>query len=538
MIGLVSVALSVVVIVACGGYGGNPSSMSSGTSSQGAPSGTSGSNSGVSTTPPSMVATGAITGFGSVHLNGLRFETTSAAITVDGKGATQGDLHAGQFIQVKGHHDATRNQDVADEIDFRGNAVGTVGAVDTTAQTLVVLGQTVHVSADTSFDDDISPASLAGIQVGDFVEVSGMTVMDGSIQATRIERKPAGTSFQVIGTATSTDSMAKTLKINALVVDFSGATLVDFPASGPKDGDIVEATGTALSSGGALLAMRLELRSGKDLKPDGNGQVEVEGLISRFASSSDFDVAGRKVSTSSSTSFDGGAAGDLALNVSVEVEGTLDAAGTIAATKVEIRRPADARITGQVDSVDAANGKVVVLGIQITVDSMTRFEDHGSGKVDTFSLADVHTGDWLEVRGQAASASGTALAAARVDRVQAQSNVELMGVVASAAQPNFKILSRTVATTSATHFNHGLTAATFFANPVGKTVSVKGSWNGTVLSADDVQIGDDDDGHDGNNDNEGPGGGNDGGSNGGDNGGNGGNDGGNGGGNSGHGGGN
>lgn len=487
-----------------------------------APSGTS-SGSGTSSTSspaPAMAAAGPITGFGTVHLNGLVFETTSATIMIDGQAGTQDDLRAGQFIQVKGHHDATQNQDFADQIDFRGNVIGPVSAIDTTAQTLVVLGQTVHVTEDTSFDDDISPASLAGISVGTVVEVSGMASTDGSIQATRIDSQVAGTRpLQVIGAAAATDSTARTLKINALVVDFSTATLVNFPAGGPQDGDLVEAIGTTLSSAGALVATRLELRTARVVAPpDNNSQVDVQGLISRFASATDFDVAGLKVSTSSSTTFTGGSAADLGLNVSVEVEGMVDSSGTIEATNVQVRRPVDARLTGPVDSVDAAHGTVVVLGIQITVDLLTRYEDHGSGRVNTFNLAFVHAGDWLEVRGEATSAAGTSLEATRIDRVQRQSQVQLMGVVVSASQPFFKVLGTNVATDSSTSFNHGLNARSFFAgDPVGETVSITGTWDGSVLTAGDVNIGDDN-GDDDDNDNSGPGnGGNDGGNDGGGN---------------------
>ena len=541
-VGCASLVVATVSLAACGGYGGSgsnysgsntpppggstPATGTSGGASSGTSSGTS-AGSGTSTPPapgPSMAAVGPITGFGTVHLNGLVFDTSGAAITIDGQSATQDDLRAGYYIQVKGHHDATQNQDFADQIDFRGNVIGPVTAIDATAQTLIVLGQTVHVTEDTSFDDDISPASLAGVSVGDFVEVSGMALADGSIRATRIESKVAGTALlQVIGTAASTDSTAQTLKINALVVNFSSATLVDFPDSGPKDGDVVEAQGITLSSSGELNATRLELRSGKEVVPDGNGQVAVDGLISRFASATDFDVAGRKVSTSSSTVFDGGTAADLALNVSVEIEGTLDASGTIQASRVEIRRPVDARLTGPVDSVDAAHGKVVVLGIQISVDLMTRYEDHASSRVNTFNLTYVHAGDWLEVRGEATTAAGTSLEAMRVDRVQPQSEVQLMGVVAAASPPNFQVLATTVATTSNTSFNHGLNVSNFFANdPVGETVSIRGTWDGSVLTADDVNIGDDN-GDDDDNRGPGNGGGEDGGNGGGgDDGGNGG----------------
>jgi len=216
---------------------------------------------------------------------------------------------------------------MAEEIDFRGNIQGPVTAVDTGAQTLAVLGQTVVITAATSVDDDINPVSLAGISVGDILEISGMTAADGTVQATRIERKPAGTGFQIIGTVTSTDAMAKTLMINALVVNFSAAMLVDFPTTGPKDGDLVEATGTSLDASGALVATRLELRTGMDFRAAAAARSEIEGLITRFASATDFDVSGRPVNTSSSTSFAGGSAGDLALNLRIEVEGTVNTAG-------------------------------------------------------------------------------------------------------------------------------------------------------------------------------------------------------------------
>ena len=94
-------------------------------------------------------------------------------------------------------------------------------------------------------------------------------------------------------------------------------------------------------------------------------------------------------------------------------------------------------MAGQVDSVDAAAGVVVVMGIHISIDAMARFEDHRSLHTQTFSLADVHSGDWLEIRGAPSSVSGNSVAAMRVDRLQPQINVRLSGAVGSLAQPNF-----------------------------------------------------------------------------------------------------
>jgi uncharacterized membrane protein YgcG len=461
------------------------------------------------------MSVGAITSFGSVILNGIEYQTTNTTISIDGKVASQADLHVGDFIEVHGHHDPNANQDIADQIEFRGNVAGPVSAIDTANETLVVLGQTIVVSAETSFDDSISPAGLAGIKVGAVLEISGMRAPDGTIHATRIEPAAAGAGLQVIGTASATDTAAKTLKINSLTVDFAAATLVDFPATGPKDGDLVEAIGATVEASGALKATSLELRTGKGVQPVANDNLRLEGLITRFASPSDFDVAGLHVTTTSNTVFDGGSATDLALNVSVEIEGSVNSAGVIVAAKVQIRRPADVRIMAQVDAVDTKAGTLKLLGVQFSVNYMTRFEDHGDQRIYTFKLSDIHVGDWLEVRGTAAAAgSGGMVMATRIDRRQHQSTVELLGPVTAVARPDFTVLSVNVATTYQTQFNHGLKADTFFnASLVGKIARVEGYWDGTTLTATDVNLGDDDDGGD-----DHGGGGNDGG--GGDGGGN------------------
>ncbi len=481
-------AVVATVLVACGGGGGMPGSQ--------APS---------ANAAPAGVSVGAITGFGSVHVNGKKFQTTSATIHIDGRSAAQNELHVGDVIEVKGHHDAMNNTDVAEAIEVHSNVIGPVGSIDTLGGKVVVLGQTVVVSALTSFDDAIVPAALSAIVVGDILRVSGSTATNGDIQATRIERKPAGTAFRVNGTAAATDATLKSLRINALTVDFSAATLMDFPSAGPADGDLVEAVGTALGGAGQLLATRLERRSGKELKAEQGGESELEGLITRFASASDFDVDGRPVSTSAATHFEGGTTTDLGLNLRVEVEGAVDAAGVLAATKVEVERASSAMIVAQADAVDAVAGTVTALGLTISVNPMTRFEDHSSAKISTFSLADVHTGDWVVVRGAETPAGSNALLAARFERRDAQARVLLSGVVKAATAPALTILAVNVATTPATVFggssggtdgsgssgNSGgsVTAATFFSGLVGGTATIGGTWDGTTLTALSASLG-------------------------------------------------
>jgi hypothetical protein len=475
--------LLAVGLTACGGYGGSNSYTPVPVAAH--------SNA-------ARVSLGTITGFGSVHLNGIKFETTSAAITVNGQAATQNDLKVGQVVEVKGHHDDATGKDVADQIEFHHNVQGPVSVIDTNTGTLVVLGQTVIVNPETSFGDGINPAALAGIAVNDVIEVSGMAAANGEIQATRIEKRAAGAVFEVIGSAASTDANVRTLAINALTVNFSAAALVNFPPAGPKDGDLVEATGSSIGTAGELKATRLELLTTNASKDEVDADSEVEGLITRFASMTDFDVAGRPVATSGSTTFSGGAGSDLALNVHVEAEGTVDASGTLQATtiRIQLKSASATHLVGQADAVDTTAGTVTMLGVTVGVSGMTHFEDHGPQHVNTFSVADVHSGDWLDIRGSESAAGSSQVLATRFERIEQQPGVRLAGFVKSAAQPNFTILSVNVATTSTTQLKDRsgsmMSASSFFTNLVGQIGAVIGTWDGTILTAQQASLGEGD----------------------------------------------
>jgi hypothetical protein len=463
--------MSTLALVACGGGGGSSDSSN-------APA-----------TPPAqstsqpVVSSGTITGFGSVHVNGVHFETTHTTFMINGRSGSQGDLHVGDVVTVRGRHGDDGNG-VADRIDFADAVKGPLDSVDTIASKLVVLGQTVLVDADTSFDDNITGAVLAGLVAGDLVEVSGMRRADGSIQATRIEKQPAGTVFEVTGRASQVDTTARKLHVNALVVDYSTATVQGFPSGQPKDGDLIEAKGATLNAAQELLATSLELETA-DVQPGDNAmRNEIEGLITRYVSATDFDVAGKAVTTTASTRFENGIARDLALNVKVEVEGPVNVSGVLAASKVQFKRASSARIEARVDSVDRAANTVTVLGIVVTVNGTTRLEDKGDTRVTNFSLADLATGDYVEIRG--AETSTGKVIASRLERRRVTNEVRLRGVVSAVARPAFTLLGVTVQTTNATRFNDG--TETFFTTAQGKIVQAKGSVDGGSFVAREVEF--------------------------------------------------
>ncbi len=436
---------------------------------------------------------GPITNFGSVIVNGVRYDTTTAVITVDDSPGTQDDLKVGQVVLVHGTFAAGLTTGTATSIVFDDNVEGPVQSIDLAAGTLVVLGQTVATGPDTSFDNSIQPASLAGLAVGDIVEVSGLVRADGSISATRIERKPAGSEFEVHGTITNLNAGNFRFSLNGLVVDYSGAMLDDFPGGQIADGQFVEAKGNTLNGAGELVATRVEFEGARIGGDDGD-RLEIEGFITRFASAQDFDVSGVPVTTNGGTEFEGGSAADLGLNVKVEVEGTLNAAGTLVASKVDIRRSTSVRATALVDSVDRPGNSLVLLGITVNIDALTRLEDKSSADVRPLTINQLNAGDYVEVRGSEQPAGSGRVLATLIERDDVDTETELQGFVTAVANPSFTILGVTISTNGATQFRlddgGSISAAQFF-SLVGTGALVKATGtetSATAMTADEVEL--------------------------------------------------
>jgi Domain of unknown function (DUF5666) len=443
-----------------------------------------------------VVVSGAITGFGSVFVNGTRFDTSGASITQNGSPATQQALRVGQIVHIQGVMDDSTGLARAERVRQDNNLEGPITAIDAAAQTFVVLAQTVRVTAETSFDDSLG-TSFAVLTVGLQVEVSGMPNAAGHIIATRIEKRGAGeTALEIEGKVSALNTTTRKFNINALVVDYSAATLSDFGAAGIANDQIVEVKGSTVNAAGELIATRVERRNHEQHDRDGSFRREVEGLITRFVSATDFDVAGRKVTTTATTRYEGGTVADLALNTKVEAEGAIDANGVLVAVKIEFKRGHNAGVAGVVDAVapgaDGITGTVTVLGVTVTVDARTRVEDKGSTRIEMFRLSNLAVGDFIRVRGT--ETGPLQLSASRLERRRLESNNRsfVRGTARALARPNLTVLGVPVVTNASTQFEE-VTADEFFATAAGRVVAAKGPETANSITAVEIEFEDHDD---------------------------------------------
>ncbi len=438
------------------------------------------------------VAIGPVATFGSIVVNGVHYDTTNTTFMIDGAAATESDLQVGQIVFLKGTIDDDLANGTANTVDSDDNVTGPVDSIDLALSELVVMGQLVFVNADTSFDNNISPASLEGLAAGDIVEVHGFFTASGDTVATRIKLKPPGTQFEVHGIVGSLDAANFTFSINDLVVDYSNATLEDFPSGQISDGDFVEAKGNSIAASGELLADSVELENVGINGEDGD-HVEVEGLITRFVSETDFDVSGIPVTTNGNTVFEGGVAADLGLNIKVEVEGALNDGGVLVADKVDIRRSKVVRSTAVVDSVDAVNNSLIMLGITMTTDVLTRFEDKSSVDLRPLSIDDINAGDYLEIRGTEFPAGSGQILASILEREDLESVTILQGFVSNVADPTVTILGVTIETNGAIFHDaaDNVISSVEFFNQVGvnSLVKARGTESSTTtITASEVEF--------------------------------------------------
>jgi len=278
----------------------------------------------------------------SLQVNGISFDTDNANFQRDGLVSTgKSEFSLGEYIVVKGSVNATKVSGTADEVIFEDILEGAVTLATTDSFNIEVLGQNVKTDKQTVLH---GVANLGDLMRGNIVEVSGYKDASGLIYATSIKLKEKGfiegqSQNELKGTISNNNLPSKTFMINAILVDYSAAVLKDFNGKSPENGQFVEVkSNSPINANNVLIAKELDLKS-KYTTVSANTKLEVEGVVTRFVSSKDFDVNGILVITTSETKYKKGLESDLALNVNLEVEGIVNSALVLDAKEIEFEKP-------------------------------------------------------------------------------------------------------------------------------------------------------------------------------------------------------
>ena len=394
---LSTLGLAVVFLGACGG-GGSSSS----------------------TTTTTRVGT--VSGFGSVFINGIEYDTSGASITIDGQSASESDLRVGMVVEVEGSDDGSTGSltSISNSDELEGLVIS--NAVDAT--TMDILGQTVTISATTIFESKVAGVTQASdVMAGNIVEVNGYSDSSGNIFATRLEVKAADLAsylashpegIELKGIVGTIDSMAMTFPLGGISVNYAAA-MIDI-SGGLQEGQYVEVKSTAgLNGSGELVASRIELENNGEMGHHGdeNDEFEIKAMITQDYANGQFMLDGITVIVDNNTELDGVTTAQLLAGVMVEVEGQYDVNGDLVADKVELEDMADAEVKDTIQTivVDGTNAGTITLmdGTVVLVTPETLMVDdrnNGMTPVQMFNLTHLAVGDYIEVDGHRDTVTG------------------------------------------------------------------------------------------------------------------------------------
>ena len=312
-------------------------------------------------------SSGTITGFGSIVVNGVHFDESSALVQDDdGLSVARSSLALGMVVQITGGAQATAADGsataVATAVRTNRALVGPAAALvvnvaanaGSNTGSLSVLGQTVLVAADTVFDARLA-GGLARISSGQLLEVYGYYDSTRALYtATRIAPADVATGYRVSGPVVAVDAQARTFTLGSQTYSLAG--LASSPA---KDDQLRLKLQTSPDSSGRWV---VSTTTPDDAAPKDSAGAEIDGVVSALLTGSRFVVNGVMVDASAAK-----ISGTLQLGSKVEVRGKLSA-GVLLASKVQ----ADSggaktfELSGTLSSLDSANRRFVLRGTSVS----------------------------------------------------------------------------------------------------------------------------------------------------------------------------
>ena len=369
---------------------------------------------------------GRLTGFGSVHVNGVHFNTDNARFTRDGVSTSaQSDFNIGEIIQVVGTVNADRKTGTATEVIYSDVIEGPVTRV-ADGRTLSVMEQTVITDQLTVFHNF---RKLADLQTDNIVEVSGYTDADGNIQATSLklisEAFTAGDTLEVEGAVSQLNTTTQTFNVNGLTVHYAQALFTGMTQNDLRNGLYLAATATQNIENGTMIASEL---TKLDDAPEQGVIYEIEGLVSYFLSPGYFEIDGFPIATNADTTFEGGSAADLDENSFMLVVGTANAQGIIVAESIKLSdNNAGVYLEAPLEAIDPDAGTLTVLGQTVSIDAHTLLSDDTTDEFVVLELSQFNIGSPVYIVAYPDADDPDHYIASRLSRVNASEGIYLSG---------------------------------------------------------------------------------------------------------------
>ena len=333
-----------------------------------------------------LVSDGIITGFGSVVVNGVRFNTDNASFNSHNGVLDENALDLGMVVNVIGRTTADGSVVTAQTVNYYATAEGPISSISFAQGAFTVLGQTFTVDANTRFVD----RRFEQLRVGDLVEVSAVGDNE-QWTATRVEfYSLLQDDYDVTGFVSGLNSNERTFSLGDITIDYGNAdvdgTLVN--------GALVNVEGRDLPQGTVWQVDEVDvLRNGA---PESRGQLVLEGLIQQLENDRLTLSNGSHVLITADTTFINAGRIDLAVGQRVVVRASQTDDGLLA-NQIRVVKESLIQASGTVTERDT--NEIRVNGTEFDVNSATNIVDARVSPPLQISLDDIVVGDQVEVSG-------------------------------------------------------------------------------------------------------------------------------------------
>ena len=288
------------------------------------------------------IVAGKITGFGSIYVNGGKFDIDTSQFDVDGDtGADQSDLALGMVVKLRVETEngvfTSNTLEVVYDDEIEGPLI--IMTSGPTTKTGTVFGKSITfdkantIFVGTSFDSLGAEDVLVDLDV---IEVSGFRVSTSEIVATYVrfieDLELLSSEIELRGNIKDYTAGGNTFKIDGTLINFDPTgvnTEIEVPG-GIKEGLYIEVEGFIQTST-SVFAEEIELED-EDFGGDVD-DISLEGIVSDFADiTKDFSIGSQRVNASMAEFKPAGLT--LVNGLNIEVEGAI-IGGILIADEVE-----------------------------------------------------------------------------------------------------------------------------------------------------------------------------------------------------------
>lgn len=358
------------------------------------------------------ISWGALVAFGSVNVNGVHYDTSSLenanpdddeGIWIDGKSASYSDLKVGMVVRVHGSIDADGLNGIATGLEYWSLAKGPAQSFNVADNSFTMLGQTVHVSNNTLFDDrrvegaivDLTSLVVEAQSNALYLEVSGYQAEDNTIYARRVEVKDDwvnGGNVRLMGTVSPVVSGTSFMIGSQIIyLDSVNSNLggMYVAVEGTLNGETFTAESIAVEELGV---------NGNDRE-----EFELEGYVTgnTITTNSRFTLNGQQVQVSVETVYDvGRTEADLPVGTEVEVEGYFDASGILIAEEIEFEDKG-VELLNDADTIGSitTTPKTLIMsgGLKLAINNDTEIRDNRDDGMEQFKFSNFTDGQTMYI---------------------------------------------------------------------------------------------------------------------------------------------